>query len=445
MREVTHQTRAEIALVAKSQQQIKWLEAIQENAGDLPGVSDQVSDAQLTADGANAQAGSALALIDSLRVRRFVFVDSISDLPTQVDGIITLAADTSYIFTGNIDLFGARLVCGANTALLGGSSENSSITSTGLAQALITSQSSLPMRAITITASLALSLDAAATPGAAIDWIGVNFTNCASIGTIANYGNVILTDCSLLNSANLIFDGSHGTVAMTQTLLSGSAGQTVVTFPATAVINRRIRLSYCACVTSGGGTVLNVNNAATIPTEGYLLDTVNFAGAGTFTAGVQYSDNKALFNNCRGINNSVAVANYYMVGNATATVIGVINTPVKGAGTTTNSALTQRFTHTDNRATYSTSLLRTYKLSASLVMTSGNNQKLGIYFAKNGAVIPESVGIVTTGAAGRAEGVYIHSIAQLNANDFVEIWVENKTAATNIVVENLNVIVEEIN
>lgn len=61
-----------------------------------------------------------------------VFVSSKSELPTAVEGVITLAANITYYFTTTVDLTGDRLVGGANTVILGSSSENSRITSTGL-------------------------------------------------------------------------------------------------------------------------------------------------------------------------------------------------------------------------------------------------------------------------------------------------------------------------
>ena len=61
----------------------------------------------------------------------FVFVASSADFPAPVGGVITLAASTIYYVTGTVDLLGDRLVSGENTALVGGSSEVSRITSTG--------------------------------------------------------------------------------------------------------------------------------------------------------------------------------------------------------------------------------------------------------------------------------------------------------------------------
>lgn len=131
------------------------------------------------------------------------FITSKGNLPTPIGGIITLADNTTYyILNGDIDLTGDRLVCGRNTTIIGGSSENTILRSTGLNAntALITSNWSLPIRFLTITHGTAINLDATGNANQAIDWIGLNFTDCATVGTVKNYNNFVQTDSAYLNS-----------------------------------------------------------------------------------------------------------------------------------------------------------------------------------------------------------------------------------------------------
>ena len=81
-----------------------------------------------------------------------VFINELSDLPDPVGGVITLLDNLTYYFTTDIDLVGNRLVLGSDTTILGASSENCSITSTGLSAgvALITATQTNPIRHITI-------------------------------------------------------------------------------------------------------------------------------------------------------------------------------------------------------------------------------------------------------------------------------------------------------
>jgi hypothetical protein len=377
---------------------------------------------------------------------QIVFVSSKGDLPTPISGAINLEDKFTYFFVNEVDLTGDYLVCGIDTTIIGGSSENCRIKSTGLATAMIRSNYSIPIRNITIEAQLALDLDGSSSPTTAIDWFGVNFTDCAVVGTIANYNNFIMTDSALLNSSGLTFDGTFGTVGFTQCLFDGRSASTSITIPSTATITRRFRIIYSSFVSLSGETSLNVSTSATIPVEGYILDTVNFNGGGTYNAGVQYNDNKSLFVNCRNIQNSAELANYYMQNNATLTDIITQGVAVKIAGTTTAASINQRFTHTDNRATYIGAITRAFKVTAVASVTSATaNKQIGFYVAKNGTVIADSEMYVTTNANNRAESVAVQTITSLATNDYIEIWVENDTDATDVTVTYLNVIIESLN
>ena len=101
--------------------------------------------------------------------------------PADGSGVITLPADTAWIFSGSVDLGGARLSCAGVAAILGTSSETAFLTSTGLTGSpLITSASTLRMQNLAIhdvetafsiggSADIALDWDAVAERLAEID------------------------------------------------------------------------------------------------------------------------------------------------------------------------------------------------------------------------------------------------------------------------------------
>lgn len=377
----------------------------------------------------------------------YIFVDSVRDLPKPVAGVITLRDDFTYVFTGVVDLAGSRLVCGENTTIIGGSSENCRIISSGLnaSTALISSEFSLPLKNISMSHGTALDLDADGNDGA-LDWLGVNFINCATIGTIANYDNVIWTDCGVLNSSGLTFDGSIGTVGFSQCIFDASTAGTVITLPSTLTITRRFRIIYSAFVALSGETGINASTSATIPVEGYILDTCNFSGGGTYTTGVAFDDNKSRWKENRGIENSAEIGYYTMIGNGTATTISATSTPVKVAGTTTLQSISQKFSSpSSNRATYIGAITRNFKVSVEMSVSSGNGNQVGVYVAKNGTVIDESENYATTNAGGRAENIGCQTITNMSENDYIEIFVENATATNNITVSELSVIIESLN
>lgn len=375
------------------------------------------------------------------------FVQSVEDLPAAVGGKIELLENTTYFIGGPLDLGGAYLQGSRNTVIIGGSSENCIITSTGLSasQALLVSNYSLPCRHVAFTHDIAVDLDATGNADQALDWTGVNFLNCASAGTIEAYSNVIFRGCALLGSGGITFDGSIGTVGFAECLFDTASGTTALTLPASLTITRRFRVIYSAFVTLSGETSLNVSTSATIPVEGYILDTVNFAGGGTYLTGVQHDDNKALFSNNVGVENSAAVGYATMNGNATATTIGTVATPVKAAGSTTfQTGVSQKFSHSDNRLTYTGAITRRFRVTIIQSMLSGNNNQIGTYVAKNGSILAASEIYTTTSGTGRSENVTVQAIVELAQNDYVESWVENDTGTNNITVEDMTMIVEAL-
>jgi hypothetical protein len=378
----------------------------------------------------------------------FVFVTKKSDLPAPSGGVINLVAGTTYFLTKTIDLTGDRLVAGNNTTILGGSSENCGLISTGLSSstALLSSTFSLPLRNLYITHGTALNLDATGNSTAAIDWFGVNFVNCATVGTIKTYSNVIWSDCALLSSANLTFDGTIGTVGFNTCIFSGIAAQTIMIFPSTLTITRRIRIIYSSFVAISGGTAINVNTSAVIPSESYILDSVNFSGGATYVAGVQHTDDKAFFKNNKNIENTAELGQMYYNGNATENTIATQGVFEKILGTTTANANNTKFSHTSNRLTYTAGITREFVITANASAQSVTTQTatIAIRIAKNGTTIAESESRATTSQNARNENFFCQALVELATNDFVELFIANNTSALNLLVTDLNFLIRAV-
>ena len=376
----------------------------------------------------------------------FIFVEQKSDFPTAVGGVITLVAEVTYFLLGDVDLEGDRIVCAQDNVILGASSENSILRSTGLVgTALITSAFSLPLRYFTITANVGVALDTGDPASVfALDWVGLNFLDCPTIGTIANYGNFIYLNGAILNSAGLTFDGTFGTIGVDGSLFNGRAGATVITLPATLTVTRRFRIIYSSFVVLAGETGIAVPDPTIFDNEeSYILDTVNFAGgSGTFITGTTSTSNKANFTECVGIVNSATAGQYFMVGNATATNLTVLNTYVKVAGTTTAGTLF-KFTHSNNRLTYVGAFEKCFNVSAILSFSGPNNHSISVRVAVNGTTAAASESRSTTDIAGRVENMSCQHITNLAPNDFIEIWIADGTSvASAVTATELNVIIE---
>jgi hypothetical protein len=378
--------------------------------------------------------------------RDIVFVSEKSDFPTAVGGVITLEDNVTYFITDVVDLTGDRLVCGLNTTIIGGSSENCRIKSTGLSgTALITSIYSLPIRNITIEADVALDLNGDGVT-TALDWFGVNFTDCSTVGDIANYSNFIMQDSAFLNSGGLRFDGTIGTIGFTQCLFDCNASNTAISLLSTLTVTRRFRITYSSFIVLSGETGIDADLSATIPTESYILDTVNFGGGGTYITGLDHTSNDSLFVSCVGITNTAVNGQLYMQGNATATTVGATNTFYKVAGTTTASADNSKFSHSNNRLTCDAVISRKYLIQATLDFTSGNGNvcEFGFYDSQIAGIRTPSRSKATANAAGRAENITLFCVVTMSSGDYLEVHCANTSAATNITVENLNFVITEI-
>jgi hypothetical protein len=376
-----------------------------------------------------------------------IFINQKSDLPTPSGGVITLADSITYFFTAIVDLTGDRIVCGQNTVILGSSSENCYIKSTGLSSstALITSNYSLPIRNISFTHGTVFNLDGDGVT-TALDWFGINFVNCATVGTIKDYSNFVMGDSAFLNSAGMTFNGSIGTIAFGNCLFDCSTGGTAIILPSTLTVSRRFRIIYSSFVTLSGESSINVSSSATIGDEKYILDTVNFGGGGTYISGVNQTSNKTLFTNCVGIANTSTRGFYYMVNNTTDTPIGVpnVNTWVKALGTTTADSNNSKFTHSNNRLTYTGAFNTSFLVSVNTAVRAGaSNQNISIGIAKNGSILTNSEMTIRTSTSNQEHPGSTQYQIDLVTNDYVELFVKN-SQQTDVRVSDLNFSVVKI-
>lgn len=122
-------------------------------------------------------------------------------------------------------------------------------------------------------------------------------------------------------------------------------------------------------------------------------------------------------------------------GNAGATTIAGIGTPVLVSGTTT-AGLLSGFDHTNGRLTYTgaASAVLTVSVMASLTSTSGN--KCGIAVAVNGSPVAEGYVTAGTGAA----FVSAQKLVELVQGDYLEAFVSNETATNAVTVSDLSLI-----
>lgn len=137
------------------------------------------------------------------------------------------------------------------------------------------------------------------------------------------------------------------------------------------------------------------------------------------------------------------LGSYFMLDNATATVITTQNVFVKIAGTTEAGVVMQGFAATNNRLTL-TGASGTFAFSTTLTIDDGAGTRFAVKYyiiPANGDppfLCPQCKGTAQIPPGGAEITFPIQSIIPLNTGDAVEVWVANETGTADAVVKNLN-------
>ncbi len=404
--------------------------------------------------------GGAGSFADLDDIANFVFVGNRTDLPDPVNGVINLKDNYTYFFTTTVDLEGNRLVAGDNTTILGGSSENCRIKSTGISTTspLLSSAYSLPMRNITLEAPYAIYLEASIPSVHALDWFGVNFTNCAKVGIISSYNNFIMLDGAFLSSQDLTFGGTSGTIGFNQCLFTGNFGlggnKSIIALGDNLNITRRFRANVCSFVVPSGYTGISASSSVTIPDESFILDICNFSGPGTFTSGAitDHNSNKSLLTRNKGtltnkFFNSFAAGQIYMKDNTTPTGITTAGEWYKVAGITTTAGVEEgnsKFIASDNRLTCDASIERKYTVTATVSFASTEGIFVGKFALYDSTVGISTFTVLTHPVTGDNAHVTLNHIVEMTQGDYIEVYCQNTEDTSDITVADLTMTIVQL-
>ena len=129
-----------------------------------------------------------------------------------------------------------------------------------------------------------------------------------------------------------------------------------------------------------------------------------------------------------------------MENNAAKTLIATVNTPVKIAGTTAPGPINNLFDlASTNKMIYTGAPTLSFFVAVSVSLIAHvTNKKISPVIVKNG-LTPQNVGVATfvQSVETARECTSTFSTVFLNTNDFIEIWVENRTDITDVTVIDL--------
>jgi hypothetical protein len=368
---------------------------------------------------------------------RRVIVNTIADLPAAIGGVITLAAETLYVQADDVAFSTSRLVFGANTVYSGLDSLVVTASYTGTLPFLTftnVSGSTKNMNFVHPNSPLYSFTDSGTNVLRVVD---VAYTG-ASIGTFGGNGSSVrFTNFSGATTSNgMLLAGNWKAFLFQPALSSIAAGAFIdlgtATFDSISVTETTLDYPAGAFFISGEPNSGNMNagGLATISKS-------RLTGSGTPLEQITPDDAKFTFSENDSIRDSRSDGLLYIQGNTVASTIASANTPVLAAGTWTIGPTGQFNGTASGRLTYiggkDARLPVTFSVSIAPTLSTGI--AMSIYIAINGTIDAGSRR-QGTGAAGLPTSVTMPWQHTFSTNDYVEVFVENNTNATDILLSS---------
>lgn len=380
-----------------------------------------------------------------------VVVNALSDLPTPVGGVITCEAK-GYLFEGLVDIGENSLRAVTGTVFYGHSFAKDGIVRSGSPTgAMIEVPAGIGNCSIAnlILDSTAGGVVLDAVPGTGGIFVIRECILYGDIGEIAAERGRVCCNVFLAWDQGLTLSGSTGiTLEQTgNTFDLQTPGSTGVAVDITGTWSNLMHIfGDIYNVASTGRAIKGLASSGNLGANGVAtLNSCRFTGRtdGAYLDTLDPDDARWTHSNNEGIGSSIAVCNYGMSGNSTAT-------PDAGSGAwtkilgATSATLARRFTHTSNRATYDGRSRKPFRVDVELITdTDTNNTLVEFGISLNGSDpvsgVPETIPI------GGNTKVSAYAVFELESvtPDYIEVWTRNYSGA-DITVTDLNVLVSAL-
>jgi hypothetical protein len=370
----------------------------------------------------------------------YVLVQSASDLPTPVSGVITLAAGTTYEINGTIYLTSKINLNGCY--LVGMDANNDKLIYTPGSGELFTGTKGGTIKTLTLaaitTGSKLFNLDMGATETLVFrdNIVG----NCKDVGLVK--GGYIVFFSVINYSAN--------TNGITYQNVSHLLLDNTAWFSTNTNTFEKLVGSFTMIEKLGGfSNAVSTNSAVGFDVSGVtsISDAATFKNTAMMGSGTRVN---GTFSGkweveCPGITtekDDVASGNLYLTA-ATATNFSGANAPTKVLGTTTAVGLFRVSSSGSNRLIYDGIKTRRFSVMGSVSVTSSSaNKYFSFYIYKNGVKLPESEQAMRLSTGVDKGSLTITCTVQLSTNDYIEIWAENTSDGASMTVETLNLTIK---
>lgn len=362
-----------------------------------------------------------------------VIVNSINDFPAAVAGVITLADDTEYAIRNDITTAN-RFVMGNNVVISGSSGLVTAFSYTDVGVMFTSLNKNWTIRNIAINCTAGTFIDFDGT-GAEIFQLHNATVTADTLGTIDDFAGIHFDDTQFnVTTEGLLFGGANGVILLEANLSIIAAGTLydlgVATFAAFSITDSFATLNGASVFLDGAANSANIDagNSGTV-------HNCRFFGTGTPLQTITNADLRWQFFINDDIPDTTKDCLMSQVGNATATVIAAVNTPVKLLGAWIEEDAFFFETDATGKMIYKgdKDIEVNISMAFSTAPVSGTNKDIAFYVAKNGATITNSGARAIISSSDDHRMMVIWRIA-LSKDDFIEAYVENRTDAINILV-----------
>ena len=373
-----------------------------------------------------------------------VIVSSLSDLPTPVGGVITLVQGTTYDPQGVIDISPNRFLINTTAVAFKSNNRLSRGFTTDNTGALFTATglNSIPIiEDMIVLAPNGRVFDIQL--GAGIAFNDVVNTSAAKASKVTAGGFISFRNYNIVKPLGGAFDpfGVEFFGACQEFNVSNGVFRewSGILFDfGTATFSNGLSLGPNARYEGSAGKIVMSGSAANIPAGALGQITHNkFLDDATITSGFDESTTGFEFLGNQGIDDTQTDGLLSMQGNATETVIASIGVPVLVAGTWVVEDANQMTGTTAGRLTNAGGTNERVPITASVTIepVSGGAQSMSVYIAINGTFVANSK---RSASAASATPISITAPWQimLSTGDFVEIFVANDSATTNVLVSS---------
>ena len=369
---------------------------------------------------------------------RFVRVKSLSDFPAPSGGLITLAAGTTYVIDGPIDIGVNELVAASGTKLLGKYAANDQIIHTSAGACIKGEDVTFSCESVGFVnaSGTGIIFTEDADPDIFLNVLNCGFFGCNE-GVQVNGGNTsVIFNTLFSNCTTGITCTDFNKVLIAQNAFLGNSAGNRINFTSGSYVDADITQNKFQ---GDSGTMINVADATDLTGQGTIINN-RFRGTATPISGVSATTTLWSLSLNDGIPNTRITGYMRFTGNSTETTINTINVWEKIDIATTANSLAG-FSHTSpNRLTYTRGLTRQININASIDAEVGTvNQLVEVAIFKNGTIVADTAREIELNTSGVSKSITILSFVELAQNDFIELYIRNRSGTANITVKSMAV------